>query len=150
MNKKDITIVVAGAVLLGVGFVGGALFHSLRHHELAGSPQTPVIPAALLAPASTETAPVPEPTPAAAQPTPDKTRTEALLPAVGSKSDGKEVLTDGKEVLAPVSELVSTRPGAIDPGTGGPVTEFGNNKNKLLDPPSQQNVAGPVVSPETR
>jgi hypothetical protein len=71
--------------------------------------------------------------------------------------DGKEVIpADGKETLPPVGQLLNgQRPGGLDPGNGDPATEFLNTKksnpnNQLLTSPSVFNVAGPVVSPETR
>jgi hypothetical protein len=71
-------------------------------------------------------------------------------------TDGKEVIpTDGKETLPPVGQLLpSGKPAAVDPANGGPPTEYLNknteNNNPLLTNPNPQNVAGPVVSPETR
>jgi hypothetical protein len=74
--------------------------------------------------------------------------------------DGKEVIppdgkeTVGKETLPPVGQLLpSSQPYAVDPSNGGPPTEYLNknsNNNPLLTEPNPQNVAGPVVSPETR
>jgi len=71
--------------------------------------------------------------------------------------DGKEVIpADGKEVIPPVSELLppSGRPDAVDPANGRPPIEFINKPsptpNPLLAPANPQNVAGPVVSEETR
>ena len=75
--------------------------------------------------------------------------------------DGKEVIppdgkeTIGKETLPPVGQLLpSGLPQSVDPANGGPATEYinknDNNNNPLLTPPNPQNVAGPVVSAETR
>jgi hypothetical protein len=70
--------------------------------------------------------------------------------------DGKEVIpTDGKETLPAVGQLLpSGRPSAVDPANAGPPTEYLNrnveNNNPLLTSPNPQNVAGPVVSAETR
>lgn len=67
--------------------------------------------------------------------------------------DGKEVIPpDGKETLPAVGQLLpSGKPASVNPNNGGPPVEFLNkNKNPLLTPPNPQNVAGPVVSAETR
>jgi hypothetical protein len=74
-------------------------------------------------------------------------------------TDGKEVIppdgkeTIGKETLPPVGQLMPNGlPQSVDPANAGPPAEFinTNNNNPLLTEPNPQNVAGPVVSAETR
>jgi hypothetical protein len=96
------------------------------------------------------------PTPAADSTTPTGTGGDGkeVIASDGKEvipTDGKEVIpTDGKEVLPPVGQLLPN-PDAVDPGQGGPAIEYTNKTtNQLLEPPTPQNVGGPVVSPETR
>jgi len=113
------------------------------------APQTAVQPAPLIGAQGPKLASIAEPP----QSGPDGKET------VGS--DGKEVIppdgkeTVGKETLPPVGQLMpSGLPQSVDPANGGPATEYinknDNNNNPLLTPPNPQNVAGPVVSAETR
>jgi len=163
MKRRDIIVVVLGAALLCVGVVGADLYMAARRDAAADSvQQTPDIgtaPQALIAAASqgapdqTQLPPVGSgPAAASVKSTGNAGKT---TPDSRSLSDGKETLSDGKEALPPVSEFVGTHPGAVNPGAGAAPTEFLNKQtstttNQLLDPPSLQNVAGPVVSPETR
>jgi len=100
----------------------------------------------------------PTPTPAVALPPPIAEKVDTVGTETGGKDvvppDGKEVLpADGKEALPPVGIFIPTRPSSVDPANGGPPAQFVNpapTTNQLLAPPNPENVAGPVVSPETR
>jgi len=62
---------------------------------------------------------------------------------------------DHPQALAPVGQFLSARNDAVDPSRRDPAMEFRNmpktsTGNPLLDPPNEENTAGPVVSQESR
>jgi hypothetical protein len=152
--------IIAG---LGLGLVCGVVLVSAvskSDKNASGQPDTSVLAQNDWAQTQTASEQVQPPAaPAAAPVIADGPKIAAISEGPDGKevlpTDGKEVLpTDGKETLPPVSEMLPSG-SSVDPSNGGPPTEFLNpnkshSNNQLLAPPNPQNVAGPVVSPETR
>jgi hypothetical protein len=155
MNKTQHIIVSGVLALVCAVFFAYTFLKTPKGSPVDVQADLPALAQNTLSPtqASNQSVSVASPTPVAVAPLPPIAEKVA---AAATGPDGRDVVTpDRRAVLPAVGQLISSHPFGVDPGHGEPALEFQNKpapktSNQLLDPPNPQNVAGPVVSQETR
>jgi hypothetical protein len=154
-NRKLIACVgLALACALAYKFV---FWKSDRGNAVDLQPEAPTLTQTTVTPlqASNQSVAVNSPTPVPVQ-IPATERIAQNDTKTGNESDAAEAGPSGSgKKLPPVGQFIPSLLGAVNPSAGGPSVEFLNKSkptpnSQLLAPPNPQNVAGPIVSPETK
>ena len=154
-NRKLIACVgLALACALACKFV---FWRSDRGNAVDLQPEAPTLTQTTVTPlqASNQSMAVKSPTPVPVQ-IPATERIAQNDTKTGNESESGETGPAGdQKKLPPVAQFIPSDIAAVNPSAGGPSLEF-LNKSKptpnshLLAPPNPENVAGPIVSPETK